>query len=183
MDIFGFSTSALGILVLLGLLFWQRDNLSKIYLNVILMTLIVMSGFVSISGILLGVGAGEIILPLTSIISVGFIALAGVYAKRAKEFDTLVSPLNISALIVFLGGVGAIMVGLGLGLEPFLAAQQAAVESAAAGIADGARGAAVNTLLLLLTPIFTSMIAVVTNFATRDAESHEEPEPAPKPAR
>lgn len=181
MDIFGFSTSALGILALLGLLVWQRNNLSQIYLNVILMTAILVSGFTSVAGMLLGVGAGEIILPLTSIVAVGLIGLASVYAKRAKSFATLLSPLNISALIVFLGGIGTVMIGLGLGLDPFLAAQQAAVEAAAAGLADGARGAAVDTLMVFLAPLFTGAVAVITNFASRDSSSDEE-EDAPAPS-
>ena len=86
----------------------------------------------------------------------------------------MVSPLNISALIVFVAGIATIIIGVRLGLEPFLQAQENSVLAAAAGLADSAKGAAVNTLMLLLTPLFTGAVAVVTNFATRDADAGED---------
>ena len=94
MNVLGVATSALGLLVLTGLLFWQRENLSKVYLNVILMTAILASGFATIAGLLLAVGAGEIILPLTSLVAIGLIGVAGVYSKKATSFTGVVSPLN-----------------------------------------------------------------------------------------
>ena len=171
MNVMGITTSVLGLFVLGGLLLWQRENLSKVYLNVILMTGILFSGFATIVGLLLAVGAGEIILPLTSLVAIGLIGVAGVYSKRAASFSGIISPLNISALVVFFAGIGVIVLGTRLGLNPFLDAQENSVLAAAAGLAEGAKGAAVSTLMLLLTPLLTAAVTVITNFATRDADA------------
>ena len=174
MDFTSLGTSAIAVIALVGLLIWQRHNVTRIYLNVILMTAIMVAGFTATIGLLLAVGAGQIILPLTSLVATIFIGIAAVYSKRAAGFKGVVSPLNVSALIVFVAAIALIMIGVRFGLDPFLQAQENSVLAAAAGLADSAKGAAVNTLMLLLTPLFTGAGAVVMNFATRDADAGED---------
>ena len=165
-------------LILIGLLLaWQRHNLAKVYLNVIIQAGMLFSGFGLVVAGLIALNAGEIILPVTSLVAAGLIGVAGIYGKRAKAFSGTVSPLNLPALVTFGLGLVVIVVGIRVGLGPFLQAQENSVLAAAAGLADGARGAAVNTLLLLLTPLFAAALTVITNFATRDADGGED-EPA-----
>ena len=173
MDLLGIGTSSVGLLaivILIGIAAVKR-NLAQIYQNVIYMTVMLLSLFTLIVGALRAGGAGSIILPLTSLVGIGLIGIAGIYSERAQPFKGLVSPLNVSALVVFFIALSSIGVGALIGLQPFLAAQEASVLAAAAGLADSARGAAFNALLLLLTPLFGGALTVITNFATRDAGS------------
>ncbi|MCY4056635.1 MAG: hypothetical protein OXG44_01405 [Gammaproteobacteria bacterium] len=169
MDLTAISSSGVGLFVIGGLLYWQRANLAQIYLNVIIMAALLVSVFGVIFGALRLVGVGEIVLPLTSVAGAGLLGVAGVYAEKAKPFKGLLSPLNLSAIIAFSAGLSVILVGIEIGLDPFLQAQQVSIISAAQGAIDGAKGAAAQALLLLLTPLFVLAITVVTNFATRDA--------------
>ncbi len=173
MDILGMSTSGVGLLVV-AILVWiaaSKKNLAQIYQNVIYLSLMLSSLFTVVVGALRIAGAGSIILPLTSLVGMGLIGVVGIYSEKAKPFKGVVSPLHLSAVVGFLVAISVIGTGVVIGLRPYLDWQEASVLAAAAGLADSARGAAINTLLLLLTPLFTAAIQVITNLATRDAGS------------
>ena len=171
MDQLGIWTSSAGlgaIVILIGIAAWKR-NLAQIYQNVIYMSLMFLSLFTLMVGVLRTAGAGAIIFPLTSIVGIGLVGVAGIYSERAKPFKGMVSPLNLSALVVFFIALSSIGLGAGIGMTPFLDAHKASVLAAAAGLADSAMGSAHNALLVLLTPLFVAALTVITNFATRDA--------------
>ena len=173
MDILGLSTSAIGLLVV-AILVWiaaSRKNLAQIYQNVIYQSIMLSSLFTVVVGALRATGAGSIILPLTSLVGMGLIGIVGVYSERAQPFKGIVSPLHLSAVVGFFIALGVIGTGVVVGMGPYLAWQEASVMAAAAGLADSARGAALNGLLLVLVPLFTAAIQVITKLATRDSDT------------
>ena len=175
MDVLGISTAGAGLLVIVVLILVaaKRGNLAQVYQNVIYMTIMLSGLFTVIVGALRAASAGSIILPLTSLVGMGLIGIAGIHSERAKPFTGLFSPVNLSALAAFFVALSVIATGVVLGLDPFLRAQEAGALAVAAGIADGARGAAVNGLLLVLTPMFAAMFTVITKLATIDASGGE----------
>ena len=167
----GWVSSGLGLLtmvILVAVAIWKR-NVAPIYQNVIYKSLLLSSLYTAVAGALYAVGLGAAILPLMALVGMGFISVAGIYAERAKPFNGLVSPLNLSSVVVFLIAMTVIAGGVAVGVGPFYAAKEAAVMAAAAGLADSAKSAAANEVMTLLIPLFTAGIGVIVNFATRDA--------------
>ena len=173
MDWFGLGMSG-GSLVIVAILIIasvRSGKLAQIYQNVIYMSMMVTSLFSVVVGALRLAGLGSIILPLTSLVAAGVIGIAGIYSERSKPFKGLVSPLNLSAISAFFIAMSIIGLGVTIGLQPFIHAQEAAVLAAAAGVADTAKESAARALQLLLFPLFAGALTVVANFASRDASS------------
>lgn len=167
----GWITSGAGLLLMIVLIWMavSKKNLAQVYQNVIYKSLLLSSLYTITIGALLGAGLGSAILPLTSLVAMIFITVAGVYSEKAAPFKGLVSPFNLSSVVVFLIAVSVIGAGIGMGLEPFRAAREAAALAVASGIADAAKSVAANDVMMLLTPLFTALGGVIINFATRDA--------------
>ena len=171
----GVLTAVVGLAAVGFLIGWARkQNFEKIYLNVILMASVYASGFATVIGLLLWAGVGSIILQVTSIVATAMFGFAMAYGRRATPFKGVVSPLNLPALATFFLGLVVVIIGLGIGLDPFVSAQKAVALAAAAGIEEGANAAAANAVLLLVTPLLVYAGSVIQKFATRDADADDQ---------
>ena len=138
--------------------------MSKVYLNVLLISLVIASGFAGISLVLVEAGAGAVVLPLTVFIATGLVNLSLVFAKRAEPFDGVVSPFNVNAIVAFVGGWTVFITGLGMGIGPYTASLIAALQTV------DYQAVANQTIMLLLTGFLAVAISVATAFATRDGD-------------
>ena len=168
------TTTVIGVIVLAAIWGWARkQQFEDIYPNVILMSLLYVSCFASVAGILVYFNVGSYVLQLTVVVVTALIGYTMTYGKRAGAFKGRVAPLNIPALATFLLGLVALIAGLSVGLESFIAAQKAAALAAAADLLGGADSAAANAVGLVLTPLFVYMGAVIQKYVTRDADAEE----------
>ena len=171
----GVLMAVVGLAAVGFLIGWARkQKFDKIYLNVILMATVYASGFTTVIGLLLWAGVGSIILQVTSIVATAMFGFAMAYGRRATPFRGVVSPLNLPALVTFFLGLVVVIVGLGIGLDPFVSAQKAVAMAATAGMAEGANAAAANAVLLLVTPLLVYAGSVIQKFATRDADADDQ---------
>lgn len=138
--------------------------MTKVFINVIVLATLSALGAASIFLTLSSIGAASIILPVGVALTVGFMSVALLLAKKQAPFQTRVSPFSWNAVSLFLASWVILGGSLASGGQAFREA-----------IINGVDPAAIANMILLgqLLPVLAAAVGVVMAFASRDDPESE----------
>ncbi len=133
--------------------------MTKIFINVIVLSLLSAVGAGGIFWGLASIGAAAIIVPVGTALTVGFLSVSLLLAKKQTPFSGRFSPFSWNAVSLFLASWVCLGGSLAAGGYAFRQAIIAGIDPAA--IAN-------QMLLNQLMPVAAAVVAVVMAFASRD---------------
>ena len=139
--------------------------MTKTFANIVVLGLLTMIGSWTVFKLVAWIGAAAIIVPLGVALTIGFLQLVLVLAKRQLAFTGWLSPFSVNATVLFVAAFVVLTTALALGGHAFRAAIIHSIDP---------QGIANMILLGLLSPIPTTIVAVLMAFASRDAGGEDE---------
>ena len=142
--------------------------MSKFYTNVNILVWMTTGLFSVLAAALAAAGLGAIVIPLAAGYVTGLSTVGLTFARRSKPFPGLFAPINLNAILTFLGVTTAVGVAIAYGLDPFLV--------------EVAESAGQQLVLTFASGVIGGALAVISTFAARDSDIEEE-DASPVPSR
>ena len=137
----------------------------KVYLNVVILAVVLATGAVGVMGIVSGIGAASIVVPVGASITVGYLTIALVFARRSVVTSSgRVTRLSVNALALFLAAWIVFPASLQIGGQAFM-------DSIVNGIDP--TSVAKGLLLGQVAPVAAAGVSVLMAFATGDQADDE----------
>lgn len=133
----------------------------KVFLNVVILAVMLAIGAGFVMGILRSIGAASIVVPVGASITVGFLTIATLLARRnaAPSSGGRVTKVSINALALFVAAWIVFPVSLEMGGEAFMESIRSGVDS---------DSVALKMLLGQVGPVAASAVGVLMAFAGAD---------------
>lgn len=138
----------------------------KVFLNVVILALFLAVGATVVMGLLASIGAASIVLPVGVSVTVGFLTIALVFARKSTITTTgRVTRFSVNAAALFLAAWIVFPAALQIGGEAYLAAISNSIDTV---------GIAKQKLLGQVSPVAGAAIGVLMAFALGDQAEDSE---------
>lgn len=132
----------------------------KVFLNVVILAVLLALGAGAVMGILASIGAASIVVPVGTSITVGYLTIALIFARRtAVTSSGRVTRVSVNALALFLAAWLVFPASLRIGGAAFIASVVNAIDAASV---------AMSLLLGQVAPVAAAAVGVLMAFAKGD---------------
>ncbi len=140
--------------------------MTKVFLNVVVLAVLLALGAGAVFGIIASIGAAGIVLPIATSITVGYMTVALIFARRSKiSTSGRVTKFSVNALALFLAAWLVLPAGLVIGGEAFRESIIGSIDPA---------GTANAMLFGQVAPVAAAAVGVLMAFAKGDEASDED---------